>query len=323
MKASLRHVDYTVTETALRNPGSLQGCIGQNDNQEMERLNYREIVEKFAEIDQWLREMGLNQYDRIRTHKRNITELAEAQDSGRLEQIARSLAGEKRREILWSFVESIEFVDAIDALRKSGSDVPKHLLEKALQGPPDAYLEDNKSNQGRNAMFEIAVAGRAAFAGLRPRLGGEPDVFFEFEKRRIFVQCKRVLSATGVAKRIGEAAKQLKRDLATSSDPRDCGLIAISISRLVNPGDKMLAVAAEPDLRRVMNNEIDKVIGRHDRIFRELREPKTAGIIFQMATPAFVEEYGLFTVAQSATIYPIPGKSDVGLLKAIARLIKI
>src|SRR3954452_22977791 len=105
----------------------------------MERLNYHEIVEKFVEIDQGLHEIGLTQHDRIRIHKRNITELAEAQDDGRLEQIAHALVGDKRREMLWSFVESIEFVDAIDALRKSGCDIPKHVLEKALQGPADAY----------------------------------------------------------------------------------------------------------------------------------------------------------------------------------------
>jgi hypothetical protein len=138
----------------------------------MERLNYREIVDSFAEIDQWLRQRGLNQYDRIRIHKRNITELAEAQDNGQLDQIASNLTGEKRREILWSFVESIEFVDAIDALRKRGCEMPKGALEKALNGPPDAYLDDEKSNLGRNAMFEIALAGRVAFAGLQPILGG-------------------------------------------------------------------------------------------------------------------------------------------------------
>jgi hypothetical protein len=289
----------------------------------MERLNYHEVVDKFAEIDQWLRQMDLNQHDRIRIHKRNITELAEAQDNGTLDQIASNLTGERRREILWSLVESIEFVDAIDALRKTGCDIPKSLLEKAIQGPADAYLEDDRSNQGRNAMFEIAVAGRVASAGLQPRLGGEPDVFFEFEKRRIFVQCKRVLSEKAVTKRIADAAKQLKRDLTASSDPRDCGLIAISISRLVNAGDKMLAVAAEADLRRALSGEIDKVIGRHDRVFREVRDPRTAGIFFQMATPAFVEQLGLFTVAQSATIYHIPGKPDAGLLRAIAHLIMI
>ncbi|MGO9893231.1 MAG: hypothetical protein ACLPX8_03330 [Bryobacteraceae bacterium] len=154
----------------------------------MERLNYREIVEKSAKIDQWLSEIGLNQYDRIRIHKRNITELAEVQDNGTLDRVASSLAGEKRREILWSFVESIEFVDAIDASRKSGADIPKHVLEKALQGPPDPYLEDNRSNQGRNAMFEIAIAGRAAhaqFADAAPARGTIEGIsLFAVETRR-------------------------------------------------------------------------------------------------------------------------------------------
>jgi hypothetical protein len=289
----------------------------------MERLNYREIVDKFAEIDQWLHQMDLNQHDRIRIHRRNITELAEAQDNGRLDQIANNLTGEKRREILWSFVESIEFVDAIDALRKKGCDIPKDVLEKVLKGPPDAYLEDEKSNLGRNAMFEIALAGRVAFAGLQPSLGGEPDVFFEFENRRILVQCKRVLSENAVTKRIGDAAKQLKRDLTGSSNPRDCGLIAVSISRLVNPGDKILAVASEADLRRALHDEIDKVIAHYKRVFGGVKDPRIAGILLHMATPAFVEEHGLFTVAQSATVYHIPGKSDSGLLQAMALLLKM
>jgi hypothetical protein len=151
----------------------------------MERLNYREIVEKSAKIDQWLSEIGLNQYDRIRIHKRNITELAEVQDNGTLDRVASSLAGEKRREILWSFVESIEFVDAIDASRKSGADIPKHVLEKALQGPPDPYLEDNRSNQGRNAMFEIAMGARRTPSSLtrRPRAARSKEFHCSRSKR--------------------------------------------------------------------------------------------------------------------------------------------
>lgn len=289
----------------------------------MERLNYHEIVKNFEEIDQWLRSMDLNQHDRMRVHKRNISELADAQDRGSLDQIVSGLSGEKRREILWSFVESIEFVDAIDALRKRGCDVPRSLLEKALEGPPDAFLEDNKSNQGRNAMFEIAVAGWVASAGLDPHIGGEPDVFFEFEKRAIFVQCKRVLSSNAITKRISEAANQLKRDLTKSSEPRDCGLIAICVSRLINPGDKMLAVGAEADLRRALRSEIDAVIARHERAFRDVKHPRIAGILFHMATPAFVKERPLFTVAQSATVYHIPGKSDAALLKEIADIVKM
>lgn len=289
----------------------------------MEQLNYHEIVEKLAEIDQRLRQMDLNQHDRIRIHLRNLSKLAEAHDHGSLAQTANNLTGEQRREILWSFLESIELVDAVDALQKRGCDIPKAVWMKVLKGPPDVYLEDDKSNEGRNVMFELWVAGRVAFAGLEPRLGGEPDISFEFENRRMLVQCKRVLSEPAVAKRIGEAAKQLDRDLALSADPKDCGVIAISISRLFNPGDKMLTVATETDLQSALSSEIDKVIERHAQVFRGVKNPKTAGIFLQMATPAFVEERGLYTAAQSATVYHIPGKSDAGLLRSLATVIRM
>lgn len=267
----------------------------------MERLNYLEIVDKLAEIDQWLSKMGLTQHDRIRMHHRNLTELAEATDEGRLDQFRSGLRNEKRREILWSFVESVEFVDAMDALHKQGCTPPRGVLERALQGPTDAYLEDHRSNLGRNTMFEIAIAGRAALGGLKPRLGSEPDVFFEFRGRRIFVQCKRVLSENAIPKRIGEAANQLRRDLKNSCNPNDCGLIAISVSRLLNPGDKILAVAVESDLGMALGHEIDEIIWRYTRFFHQVKDPKIAAILFQMTTPAFVEELQLFTIANSAT----------------------
>src|SRR5207302_661325 len=89
--------------------------------------------------------------------------------------------------------------------------------------------ESENSNRGRNTMFEIAIAGRLARAGLRPTLGGEPDVYTDFNDRRIFIQCKRVFSETAMSKRLLDAAEQLRRDLTKSCCPRDCGIIAISV----------------------------------------------------------------------------------------------
>lgn len=289
----------------------------------MQRLNYHELVEKLADINRHLCEMGLSQQNRMRTHQGNIAELAHALDEGRLEQIAVDLNREKRREILWSFVESIEFVDALDALRTQDCDVSKAILQRALQGPADVYLEDSNSNLGRNTMFEIAIAGRAAHAGLKPQLGGEPDVFFEFAGRRMFVQCKRVFSEAAVVKRIFEAAKQLTRDLRASCDPRDCGLVAISVSKIINRGDKMLVIPTENDIAEVMRREIDALIKKHESACKEVRAPKIVGILLHIATPSFIEKENLFTVAQSATIYHIPGKSDEALLRKLAKTIKM
>ena len=287
----------------------------------MERLKYREIVEKLAKIDRDLSKMGLNQHDRICRHQRNITKLADALEEGRLEKIAVQLPAEQRREILWSFVESVEFTDAMDALRGQGYAVPKGVLERALKGPADLYLEDEKSNQGRNKMFEITIAGRAAFAGLKPQLGREPDVFFEFENHRIFVQCKRVLSEAAVSKRIPEAEKQLKRDLDASGDPRDCGLIAVSVSRLINPGDQILSMGSEQDIDNELFQKISALWQHVRPIWSRVKHPKIAGVLFYMATPSFVQEYDLFIAAQCATIFAIPGRSDTGLLSLLAKRI--
>jgi hypothetical protein len=262
--------------------------------------------------------MGLNRFDRIRIHRRNVTEMADAKDEGRLEQFAAELTGERRREILWSLVESVQLVDAMDALDKQGCVVPKSLLERALQGPADAYLESHQSNQGRNAMFEIAIAAGAALAGSKPLLGGEPDILFEFESRRILVQCKRVLSDNAVPKRMNEAAKQLTRDLTRSCEQRDCGLIAISISRIVNHGDRMLTVPNEMALAEALRDEIDSIFKRHQKAIHDVKTPKIAGVLFQVATPSYVQDLQLFTAAQSTSIFHIPGKSDATLLEKLA-----
>lgn len=289
----------------------------------MNRLQYRELVEQLSKIDEWLRAKGLDQHDRIRIHIRNVTEMADALDSGNLPEVTGKISDEKRREMLWSFVESMEFSDAINALWKSRTELPREMLELALQGPADAFAEDDRSNRGRNAMFELAIAGRAAMAGLNPRVGGEPDVYFEFQGRRMFIQCKRLLSEAALPKRTNEAGKQLTRDLKRSLDPRDCGLMALSVSRVFNRGDKILAAHTEGDLRTLLNRSIDQLIQRHERDFRSIKHPKIAGILFHLSTPAFVEEYELYTFAQSATLYHIPGKPDRQLLLSLTRTIKI
>lgn len=288
----------------------------------MERLDYRELLQGLVEIDEWLCAAGFGNYDRIRVHKRNLENLALATENGTLEQYGAGLTGEQRRELLWSFVESQEFVGSITALQHRGCNIPATVLERALKGPADLYLEDGSSSQGRNAMFEILVAGRVAQAGLTPQLG-EPDVRFEFEDRRIFIQCKRVLTEAGIGKRVIEAGKQLKRDLSSSCDPRDCGIVVVSISRVVNVGDAVLVVPTELALSERLSRDIEAVVLRQRQSLRDVKDPKIAGALFHLATPAFVQATGAYVAASSATVFPIPGKSDSALLRRLAGLIRM
>jgi len=289
----------------------------------MEKLDYQEILAKLQALDDQLRGLGLNQHDRLRVHQSNIAQLISVQEKGTLEQFSTDLAGEKRREILWSLIESIEFVEAMEALQRQGCHVPKELLERAISGPADLFNETPNSNQGRNAMFEISLAGRIAHGGLRPTIGGEPDVLFDFQKRRILVQCKRVMSREAVGKRLLEGGKQLRRDLTNSCNPLDCGVIAISVSRILNQGDKMLVIQTEADIRKVIGAEIDLLIKELQPTLRQVKDPRVAGVLFQVTTPAFVEQNNMFTMARSATICHIEGKSDDALLRSLTRVIQM
>jgi hypothetical protein len=298
----------------LRRPIECEDC------KRVETVTYRDLLKGLELVDAWLCERGLKQQtDRIRTNKRDIEILADAFDEGRLEKVIEEAGDDRRRELMWSLAESTEFVDSIDVLRKQGCEIPDKVLKDALDGPADLQSESEKSSRGRNTMFEIAIAGRLARAGLRPTLGQEPDVHTEFHDRKIFIQCKRVFSENGISKRLVEAGKQLKRDLVHSCDPRDCGIIAISISRAFNKGDKLLVAHDEDALRRKLNDEIDAIMRVAVEDYRHVTEPKIAGVLYHLSTPAFLEGVRMYMGAHSVTVATIPGRSDKTLLESVAK----
>ena len=284
----------------------------------MQIVLYRDLLKQLDLVDAWLCGQGLGQVGRIRLNKRDIALLADEFDKGRLSEFIAETSDDRRRELMWSLAESIEFFDSIDALRNQGCEIPVGVLKEALDGPADLQSESEKSNRGRNTMFEIAIAGRLARAGLYPRLGGEPDVNVDFKGRRIFIQCKRVFSEGKISKRLIEAGNQLKRDLSRSCDPRDCGIIAISVSRVFNKGDKLLAVRDENALHLKLHDEIDTIRAAVSDDYRHLKEPKVAGVFYHLSSPAFLEARGLFIGAHYVTVSTIPGKSDRALIKNLA-----
>ena len=245
----------------------------------MDRITYVDIHQGLDEVDTWLRSMGLDQNHRIRQNKRNLATMAEAATSGTL----------------------------VDLIAKA-----------ALDGPVDLQAENLTSNRGRNTMFEIVLAGKLAAGGLKPILGGEPDVWVGLNDRNLLIQCKRVFSRNGILKCLKDASRQLKRDLLRSSDPRDCGLIAISLSRICNAGDKILVVPSEEALRDKLREEVDVVMAEVSHMYREVKDPKIAGVAFHLATPAFREDIKLYIASYSITVSHIAGKSDRALLSALS-----
>ncbi len=285
----------------------------------MDKFTYQELLAQLEDTDVWLCRQGLTQQlDRMRVNKRNVAFLVQALEQGTLDKFMESASFEHRSELMCSLVEATEFADSLSALRRQGCTVPTHVLKAALDGPVDLRLEGPNNNRARNIMFEIAIAGRFARSGLNPVLGREPDILVELHNRRIFVQCKRVFSERGLSSCLSEAGDQLKRDLRLACNPRDCGLIALSISRIFQQGDKVLVAANEPTLRHKLRDEVDAVRTNLANHYRRVKEPKIAGLIYHLATPAVLQDSGLYTAAHSVAVDPMPRKSDAALLRDIA-----
>ena len=196
-----------------------------------QQFPFEETLAKLDEIDVWLQGHGYKAHDRIRKYSKNIRQMLAFQASDNLH-LLENISDEKRREIFWSYVEADEFVRAVEPLRSCiGDDVLASPIDKALGGPADLYLENQKNSQGRNFMFELVMGGRLAKAGITPSFDQGPDLQFHFNGMRVAMQCKRPFSRSGLEETISKAISQLKIDNA------DLSLIAISASRLSNTGD--------------------------------------------------------------------------------------
>ncbi len=69
-------------------------------------------------------------------------------------------------EVLSTLVESIEIVETIPALIDGDVVISLELSRRALSGPVDLFREDARSNQARNATFELTMGAMAASGSL-------------------------------------------------------------------------------------------------------------------------------------------------------------
>ncbi len=250
------------------------------------------------ELDVWLAGRGITQRNRLRIYRENVIAMRDREKAiGVAEVFTEAQKVGRLTEILASYVEGYEFVDALMCLRAAQVDMPDELLRRALEGTPDASREGPKNNQGRNAMFELSIGAMLARGNLKPKLSTDnPDVEFRFEDRRVLVECKRVLSAERTLDAISQGIRQLRKTVNPSDG--ELGLVAVNISRVFYRGDGHWEAPANSDVREVLAGMIRYFIDTmRDGILRK-KDTAATGAFFYAAAPFRVEGRG-YTPARS------------------------
>ena len=139
-------------------------------------------------------------------------------------------------KFLNGFHESNEILEACDQFPDLSAPGLRNRLKRVLSGPEILADEEAVSGGPRNYLFELVMASTLKAAGFEVGLDGDEDVYFEISGVPCFMECKRVFSQRKLGERIGKAANQIRQRCNNAQDSRARGIVAVDVSRLINPG---------------------------------------------------------------------------------------
>lgn len=261
----------------------------------LSQRQYPEIIADLAALESFLRGLGLHKGpDRLRQLAKNVAIIDAALKAGTLDSL------EKRKDVedlVWSLVDAQEFIKIYEGLKDEPLDVMRPLLRKALHGTLHPGRETAyKSNIGRNTAFELRLAAGLRKAGAQVHLGQQADLILDHAGVRVYVECKRPYIPSTIRANIEEARKQLQRRLNVDTHPQCIGLVAISVSRAINPGSRLF-VADAPNALQNLANDLLQIHKDNSADLYDLPDLRLAGILYHIYTPAYVKTVSLLTAA--------------------------
>jgi hypothetical protein len=268
----------------------------------MQKLKFAELSANLESFDPWLRTLGIDpKNDRIHTA---IKLLRQADAISRGEQKAPT--PQEAEKFYFGLMDAIEIQDIFVAFGKTDSEGLKEKLARAFSGPHRLADETPKTSDGRNTMFELSLAAELMVRGLTLEIG-EPDIWLPIGSG-YFVECKRPYRQDNVRANIRGAADQLEANLERKENEA-CGVVAVSASRLLNPGDKIF-VADSGDLGLQRLGDVLEKLVVENQWNRMLIHPRICALLFHVSTPAIIKAENLITHLSYVQVFPIGKQAE-------------
>jgi hypothetical protein len=184
----------------------------------------------------------------------------------------------------------------------------KRKLEIILSGPPLLADENPSStNAARNTLFELYLASRIAAGGLPVEVGEHPDLTCRLGVAEILIECKRPFAPTAVGRAVKQAYGQLKRQIP-SRPAGTFGLIAVSVARILNPGDSFLSYYDERRASERLSQmllEISEQEETRKALLEVAKDGQIVGALFHVNTIALDRTAERFTLAVQVNVHSL------------------
>ncbi|MGB2602193.1 MAG: hypothetical protein WBC78_01270 [Candidatus Sulfotelmatobacter sp.] len=187
---------------------------------------------------------------------------------------------------VFGITEALEFCAVFEAFHDQPSARIRPKLMRALSGPERLFDETPQNSEARNTMFELFLAADWKLNGLDVELG-DPDVTLLVEGHSFSVECKRPYQPGRLYDNLRSARTQLRRK-RLGPDPQAHGLIAVSVSRILNPGNLCFTTPSMND-KSLLGDRLEKVLHENEALIARLEpDPSFCGILFHASTPVDV-----------------------------------
>ncbi|WGS45454.1 hypothetical protein LFL97_22215 [Burkholderia sp. JSH-S8] len=258
----------------------------------------RYVAQKLDKACDWLESLGLIlPGNRFTAYKITINRYLETEGGAygdkELHELVHALreAGDLIR-----IQRALESIDSADYLKN---------LKKATSG--QAFKWNVITDNSRDFVFELAVATRFLRGGYPVDLTSIADLVAYCGDKKVYVECKRVKSASKILTRTREASKQLQKRLQADGSSLSRGLAAIRVADALNPDGRLIIGPSVEEFPAICNSSLTQYINENRGFLVGRLTKKQWGILLENSVygigydPMSPEDFP-FTFCRGATL---------------------
>lgn len=270
----------------------------------------------------WMQSLGIV-YERTRVgeYKRAIDTLLKIYQSDDKETIQNEFS-----KIVTAAFEASDLIAIHKGLAGSFDNELRARIERYAKGPNN-YTQEitaTSSNIARNVGFELLVMAKLVAAGIDINFEIKTDAAARFDNRSILFECKRPQSLGMLEANVKNAFRQLEGKYHNPVHLRHRGIIAIDISKLINPDFMLYEAQNATSLDAGLSQVVDNFIIENNHYWQTGRNKKTIAILLRLSLMGVHKERSnMLTYCQQFGLTPLnhSGERNIATVKALTKVL--
>ena len=275
----------------------------------------KDIFQKYSAALEWMKEIGVNLNLGRTQHYRKILEFSIKIKN---DEIRKESEKNAFPDYVSSMLEIHDFINIYDAFYSTPKNQLAHIvakLQEGVNGPINANDETEKSTKARNFLFEAIVAAKAhrPIKGIEAILDAESDTGIGIDKKKLWIECKRITSMGKIEANVRTASNQLESIINKHYGSGHRGIVALEITKLINPENEIYVTQNDSHLAASSNALMDRFIEDYSEIWQKLykrKNKKIIGTIIRFALISSSEARKILVYTSQWAMNPRRGISD-------------